>query len=30
MAFDEEVEKAVTITVLMRRKNSSGLMRERK
>ena len=29
VAFDDDVEKAVMITVLIRRKNSSGLMRER-
>ena len=29
VAFDDDVEKAVIMTVLMRRKNSSGWMRER-
>ena len=30
VAFEDEVENAVSITVLTRRKNSSGEMRDRK
>ena len=30
VAFDDEVENAVSITVFTRRKNSSGEMRDRK